>query len=203
MSKFRITTKTVVLFAVILTVAGFFLWDRDLNPFPQAVNASESKKERLFRKLGILPLSHIAGPIDFTLNDLSGNPVRLSNFKGKIVFLNFWTTWCPDCRIEMPSMQKLHERFKDKDFVMITVSLKEPAQRVKEFFNQNRLTFIGLLDSNGEVGGRLGIRSIPTTFIIDRNGNISGTVIGSRKWNSKRSFRLFEHLTNPKEGTSL
>jgi len=202
MSKYLIIIKTVAVFAVILAVAGFFSSPRNINLFPKTADAAENKKERLFRKMGILPLAHIAEPIDFTLEDLNGNPMRLSDFRGNIVFLNFWTTWCPDCRVEMPSMQKLHVSFKDKNFVMVAVNLKEPAARVKEFFKKNHLTFISLLDSNREVSAQMGIRAIPTTFIIGSSGKILGTIMGPRQWDSKESTDLFNYLIDLKDDTS-
>jgi thiol-disulfide isomerase/thioredoxin len=68
------------------------------------------------RKMEIIKIPHIASPVDFSLPDINGQQVTLSDFKGKIVFFNFWTTWCPECRIEMPSMEKLHSRFKGQGF---------------------------------------------------------------------------------------
>lgn len=150
--------------------------------------------------MGVLPIPHIAEAIDFTLKDLDGRPRRLSDFRGKIVFLNFWASWCPDCRIEMPSMQKLHTRLKDKDLVMIAVDFQESAEVVQNFFKRHRLTFAALLDSDGRIGAQMSIRSIPTTFILSRNGKIAGTVIGAREWDSKESFALFDYLINLKDG---
>jgi len=112
------------------------------------------------------------------------------------VFLNFWATWCPDCRTEMASMEKLHTRFKSKNFVMVTINLKEPSERVKNFFDTYKLTFVGLLDPDGKITSKLAIRALPTTMVIDKNGKILGMALGSRPWNAKKSIALFEHLTN-------
>lgn len=159
-------------------------------------DATDSKAKRLFREMGIFEIPHITPPVDFSLTDINGQEFRLSDFKGKIVFLNFWTTWCPECRIEMPSMEKLHRRLNGQDFAMIAVNLQEPASKVKNFLKQYPLTFTILLDIKGDIGQQFGIRAIPTTYILDKNGGIIGKAFGSRHWDSKESIALFEHLTN-------
>ncbi|MEE8553253.1 MAG: TlpA disulfide reductase family protein, partial [Desulfobacterales bacterium] len=150
----------------------------------------------LFRNMNIIRMPRIAPPVEISLLDIHDKRVTLADFKGKIVFLNFWTTWCPECRIEMPLMEKLHKRFKDKDFAMVAVNLREPATQVKKFFDKHKLTFTALLDSKGKIGSRFGIRAVPTTFILDKEGGIIGKVFGSREWTSQKSFDLFEHLIN-------
>ncbi len=162
----------------------------------KATEPSDFETERLFRDMRIIRMHRIAPPVEISLLDIYGKRVTLADFKGKIVFLNFWTTWCPECRIEMPLMEKLHKRFKDKDFAMVAVNLREPATRVKKFFDKHKLTFTTLLDSKGKIGARFGIRAVPTTFILDKEGGIIGKVFGSREWNSQKSFDLFEHLIN-------
>ncbi|MEJ2657405.1 MAG: TlpA disulfide reductase family protein [Desulfobacterales bacterium] len=160
-----------------------------------AAAAPDTVTGRLFRDMGIISIPHIAPPFDFNLSDLNGNMVNLSDFKGKIVFLNFWTTWCPECRAEMPSMQTLYTHFKDKDFAMVAINMNEPSFVVKKYFKDHQLTFTALLDSINELGGPFGIRGIPTTYIIDRDGSIIGIALGRRRWDSKESTALFEHLT--------
>ena len=161
-----------------------------------STDEADPKTERLFRKMRIIEVPHIPPPVDFSLLDINGQQFTLSDFKGKIVFLNFWTTWCPECRIEMPSMEKLYKRLNGQDFTMIAVNLQEPALRVKTFLKKYPLTFTILLDSKGEIGPQFGIRAVPTTFILDKNGGIIGKALGSRQWDSKESMALFEHLIN-------
>jgi thiol-disulfide isomerase/thioredoxin len=150
--------------------------------------------DRLFSIVGVIKVPSTKDPVRINLKDLNGNNISLSDFNGKIVFLNFWTTWCPTCRIEMPSMEKLHQKLKNKDFAMVTINLQESASQVKAFFKEFKLTFTALLDSNGEVGASFGIRAIPTTYIIDKTGRIIGLVNGPREWDSKESIALFENL---------
>jgi thioredoxin-related protein len=93
-------------------------------------------------------------------------------------------------------MQRLYTRFKDKDFTMVAVSMNEPASVVKKFFKDYNLTFTSLLDSKGEIGAQFGVRAIPMTFILDRDGGIIGKAFGPRKWDSEKSMVLFEYLIN-------
>nr|NIV99410.1 redoxin domain-containing protein [Candidatus Saccharibacteria bacterium] len=141
--------------------------------------------------------------VEVTLKDLNGQQVSLSDFRGKIVFINFWTTWCLACVIEMPSMEKLHQKFKDKDFVMLAINLQESASKIKQFYKEYKLTFTTLLDTTGDVGTGFGIRSIPTTYILDKNGRIIGKALGPREWESKESIALFEYLTESYVASSI
>jgi peroxiredoxin len=161
-----------------------------------AAKASEEgpKPDRLFGDMGITRIPSTVVPLDIDLKDLNGATIRFSDFRGKIVFLNFWTTWCPSCRYEMPSIENLHTKFKDRDFVVVAIDMQEPAYSVKEFFKEYKLTFMALLDSEGKVADLFGIRSIPTTFILDKQGRIIGGALGARKWDSKKSEALFEYL---------
>ena len=137
-----------------------------------------------------------ADPVEIQLKDQNGRLTSLSEFRGKVVFINFWTTWCLACVIEMPSMEKLHQKFKDKDFVMVGINLQESEATILKFFKEQKLTFTTLLDSTGEVGTAFRIRGIPTTFILDKKGVIIGRALGPREWDSRDSFALFEYLAD-------
>ena len=120
---------------------------------------------------------------DFVAPDLSGQAVRLSAQRGKVVFLNLWTTWCPPCREEMPSMSDLAKRLAGEDFVMLAVSEDDGgATVVKPFVEQMKLSFPVLVDPTGDVGRRYGVSGYPETFIIDREGRQVARFIGPRNW---------------------
>ena len=170
--------------------AAFYLFGAE-----SLAKADSRDLDQLFGDMGVIKISQ-ALPVEIELKALNGQPISLSDFRGKIVFLNFWTTWCFDCRIEMPHMEKLHQQFKNKEFEMVAVNLQEPVSQVKQFFKDYKLTFTALLDSNGAVGAHFRITSIPTTFILNKQGIIIGKVMGPRKWEDKKAFALFEHLTN-------
>jgi peroxiredoxin len=183
-------------FIFLVAMTSFGLMGFNLYDVKALANDDGSRLDRLFEDMFVLKIPHVTDPIEFRLNDVNGRPVSFSDFRGKIVFLNFWTTWCPTCRIEMPSMEKLHQKFKNKDFVMVTINLQESATQVKGFFKQYKLTFTALLDTAGEVGSSFGIYQIPTTFILDKKGRIIGKAVGPREWDSKDAIALFEHLTD-------
>jgi peroxiredoxin len=189
-----ITWVVLSIFAILISAVVIKF---SLKPDQKIAEAAvETTTENLFQEMGIIQIPHIAPPLDFKLSDLNGNMIRLSDFKGKIVFLNFWTTWCPECRYEMPLMQNLYTHFKDKEFAMVAINLNEPAFVVKKYFEDHKLTFTVLLDTINELGAPFGIRGIPTTYIIDRDGGIIGKAVGSRRWDSRKSIALFERLIN-------
>ncbi|MGA8181029.1 MAG: TlpA disulfide reductase family protein [Desulfobacterales bacterium] len=198
LNKIFIITRVVIPVCLILIASVVMSYSFDAGQ-RIAADPPDPTTERLFREMSIMSIPNIAPPRDFNLLDLNGKAVSLSDFKGKIVFLNFWTTWCPECRYEMPSMQKLHAYFNDRDFAMVAINMNEPAAVVKRYFREHKLTFTALLDSINELGAPFGIRGIPTTYIIDRDGGIIGKALGSRRWDSKKSIALFEHLVNSVE----
>jgi peroxiredoxin len=163
-----------------------------LNLF--ALSGQSWAGDHFMEELGIVQFDEKMQAPDFTLKDLNGATVNLKDQRGKIVFLNFWTTWCPPCRLELPSLEKLYAEFKDRDFAMLTIDLKESANRVKSFRDKEKLTFPILLDADGTTGLKYGVRSIPSTYLIDRNGYIIGGALGPRNWAGREAFELFNHL---------
>jgi peroxiredoxin len=108
---------------------------------------------------------------DLSLSDLNGRRWALKELRGKIVLLNFWATWCPPCRKEMPDMQLLHERFASKGLVVLAVS-DEAADKVRLFIKEKKYTYPVLLDPGRVVGERFGVEGIPKTFVYNREGKI-------------------------------
>jgi len=94
---------------------------------------------------------------DFTLPDLNGRKVRLKDLRGNVVFVNFGATWCPPCRREIPSMEKLYMLYRDRGLVMLAVDIRERPEQVQDFFQQLNLTFTGLLDRDGAVASLYGV----------------------------------------------
>jgi thiol-disulfide isomerase/thioredoxin len=142
-----------------------------------------------------LPLLREKQPVtDFSLKLVDGRTVTLGALKGRVVFLNFWATWCPPCREEMPSMEILYRRFRDKGLELIAVDIMEGDKAVSAFLSDNNLSFPAALDSNGRVSNRYGIQAIPATFIIDRDGKIILYTVGGRNWNTPAIIAAFEEL---------
>jgi len=162
--------------------------------FPSLLPAAEKLTAAEYRAVGLQALKEGTRSIDFELPDLSGKKVSLSSLKGQVVFLNFWATWCPPCRAEMPSMERLHKRFKDKGLVILAVNLQEEAKTVRKFVAANKLSFPVLLDSDGRIGAIYGARSIPTSYLVSRDGNVLAGTIGGRQWDSKEFISFFARL---------
>ena len=116
---------------------------------------------------------------DFTLLDLDGNEIGLSRFRGKVVFVNFWATWCPLCRAEMPDIESLYQEYKGKGLVVIGIDIMESEATVRQFVQQGGYNWIFVLDSTGAVTANYDIRAIPTSFFIDREGVIQAVNIGA------------------------
>ena len=120
---------------------------------------------------------------DFLLPDLNGQVVRLSQLKGKVVILNIWTTWCPPCRQEMPTMERLYQRLKSSEVFMLAVSQDVDGRNtVVPYLQEGGFTFPVLLDVHGEVGKKYGVTGYPETFIIDRQGKVVYHHIGYNDW---------------------
>ncbi len=116
---------------------------------------------------------------DFTLIDLEGNRVTLSDFRGKVVFINFWATWCPPCRAEMPEIEAIHQDYKDKDVVVIGIDLYESENEVRQYVQQGGYSWTFVLDTTGEVTVNYGVTAIPTSFFVDKEGVIRAVKIGA------------------------
>lgn len=128
------------------------------------------------------PVVKIGSPApDFELTTLSGKQVKLSDYKGKVVILNLWATWCPPCKAEMPEMQSFYEKSRNSDITLLSVNLtaqEKNEKAVSDFVVDYQLTFPILLDKKDTVGKLYKTISIPTSYIIDREGIIRERVIG-------------------------
>jgi thiol-disulfide isomerase/thioredoxin len=174
------------------------------GPAPLAASATatlpgDALRDRLMAAgLGV-PKEPIAAD-DFELASLTGGTLTLSALRGSFVFLNFWATWCPPCRGEMPSMERLYQKLGSRGLEIVAVDLRESQDQVRSFVRDNRLSFRILLDSTGSVGGAWGAQSIPTTYLIDRKGGIVARAIGGREWDSDEMVALFETLLADEPG---
>lgn len=128
---------------------------------------------------------------DFTLRDLDGKEHKLSDYRGKVVFLNFWATWCPPCREEMPSMERLNEVLGGKDFVMLAVNTDEDIKDLEDFTKGAPHNFTVLSDADGKVQKLYQVFKFPETFVIDRQGRIADHIIGARDWSSTEALKFF------------
>jgi peroxiredoxin len=123
---------------------------------------------------------------DFELKTLAGETVKLSDLKGKKVMLNFWATWCPPCKAEMPAMEEFHKEAGD-DVVILAVNI-DPHLDVKAFVDENKITFPIPLDEEDKVNEAYQVLSIPTTYFIDTKGNIGNKYIGAMNLDAMKQY---------------
>lgn len=159
--------------------------------------AGDDSVDALMQELGFQLPRRSVQAVGFDLQDLAGTTHSLDSYRGSVVFLNFWATWCAPCRIEMPAMQALHERLADTaGFAMVAVNLQEDAGRVRGFADELELSFRILLDSSGEIAATYGARTLPMSYIIDKDGSILARIIGTRSWDAPEFEQLFRTLAS-------
>ena len=132
------------------------------------------------RSSSVLPAAVRVGrtPPDFTLKTLDGQTVKLSEMQGKPVWINFWATWCPPCRAEMPEMKQKYAQFKDSGLVILGVDVGESAEQVKSFTTSNKFGWTFLLDDTREVSAQYALGGIPTHIFVGRDGVIKAMQVG-------------------------
>ena len=132
---------------------------------------------------------------DFSLPLIGGGEAKLSDYKGKLVFLNFWATWCPYCRKEREALQATYEKYKEQEFVVLSVSIdRAGSDTVAAFVEEHGLTFPNMHDQTAAVAAEYGVRGIPATYFVNADGKIIGGVIGPRQWDSEDVHALIEEL---------
>jgi len=177
MKRFKLTACVVLLFLTALALSGCD------NSTPKSQVAKGASVDN------VAP--------DFTLTDMHGEQVTLSQFKGKVVILNFWATWCPPCKEEMPSMERLYREFSDKGLVMLAVNVDDNGRSaVAQFLQRTPYSFPILIDDKNVAQNVYGVFRFPESFIIDRHGEIVEKIIGGRNWLSGKTFDLINFLVN-------
>jgi len=135
---------------------------------------------------------------DFTLSTPDGKKISLSDFRGKIVFLNFWASWCTPCREEMPSMQKLYQEFKNKNFVVLAVNVKDRKQDAVNFVKEMKINYPIAMDPEGQVGLLYGAWGLPTTYLIGPKGHGLARAWGPADWYGTAARKLIKELVDGK-----
>jgi thiol-disulfide isomerase/thioredoxin len=150
-----------------------------------------------------IELSHKASPLkvpvpakDFTLSDTDENTLKLSDLRGKVVVINFWAVWCPPCREEMPSLERLRRQLADKPVVVLAVNQGEDAEQILSYLwgLDPVPEFPILLDSDMKVSADWGVTGLPTTYVIDKKGNIIYRMIGGREFDHPEILKVIEKL---------
>lgn len=192
---YRRAATAGALMALIVVFAGCSENAEEESSQPSSPSGSEVAVDRsLLADIGV---SAFANPPDgeaFSLATLDGSTTALSDYRGSWVLLNFWATWCGPCVAEMPSMERLYGQFKDDGLVIVGVNQQESADEVSAFVAEQGLTFPILLDSNGRVGSRYGVRGIPTTYLLDPTGRVLGSKVGFMEWDEEHVVAAIRSL---------
>ena len=130
----------------------------------------------------LTPLAQRVPAPDFALPDMDGRIHRLSDYRGRVVIVNFWATWCPPCREEMPSLQRAREALRADGVEVLAVDVGEDEDTVFTFTADYPVEFPLLLDGDGAVIGEWPVKGLPTTFVVDANGRIAYRAVGGRAW---------------------
>ena len=147
------------------------------------------------------PLEPRAPMSQLKLPDLAGKTHSLADYKGKVVLVNFWATWCPPCRAEMPSMQRLKQRMAGKPFVILAVDMAETEAEIRDFLKElksTKIDFTILLDRDGQSIKDWRVAVFPTSYIIDADGKLRYSLLGSIEWDEEDTFKKIEALLPPK-----
>jgi peroxiredoxin len=134
---------------------------------------------------------------DFTVTLMRGDTLKLGDQRGKAVMVNFWATWCPPCREEMPAMERLYRRHRERGFVLLAVSVDTDAALVKPFLEGHKLTFPVALDPTMGLANAYGVRALPASFLIDRDGYLAALALGPRAWDNRAAHALVEGMLAP------
>ncbi len=148
-----------------------------------------------FQELSLIRTPKPMAAPDFIAERVGGGKIRLADERGKVVFLNFWATWCPPCKEEMPSMERLYRRFKLRRFTILAISIDASnGGRVAGFARELGLTFPVGLDPGLEIANRYNLRGLPVSFLVDPSGRIAATAIGARDWDSRAAHAAIEAM---------
>ena len=188
-SIYIVTRKYVLLFLVIFIGAILFFLEH-FTETPISIADIQTKKIFNEKKSSV---GYFAP--SFKLRNIKGNYESLESYRGKVVVLNFWATWCAPCRIEMPSFEKLYRRYRSEGVTVLAITLdKNSENKIKSFVDEYGLSFPILLDEKGEVERLYPSMTIPFTYIIDRQGRIVARVDGAKNWESSETFEAIEYL---------
>lgn len=188
MAKSRIFNSKTTAFLPFIFIVVAAVWFVEQQQKPPEVSLSAPKMA--------LNSLDVRAPNErqFTLSDLSGNTVSLSDFEGKGILLNFFATWCPSCREEMPSLEALYQAKKDEGFVVLGVAADEDKKLLLPLLEDSGVTFPVVLDPKKVAFSQYFVRNIPITYFLDRQGRIAGMFPGPADWSSAEAQVLIDQL---------
>jgi len=161
---------------------------------PKASRSGGAGVDVALKQLDLMKPARAKLAEDFTLPTPAGGSFRLSEQRGKVVLVNFWATWCPPCLEEMPAMERLWRRHKDAGFVLVAISLDTDPKKVPPFVSARKFSFPIALDPKMGVAEKYGVRALPSSFMLDRDGTVAGVALGPRAWDDGAAHGLVQAM---------
>jgi peroxiredoxin len=178
-------------------IAGFFI---GIVAIFGAARVNPAAVPDMLGKLNLAGYPRPTKPPEFKGSTIDGQTVSLASLSGKVVVLNFWATWCQECRPEMPLFEQLHRQFVAQGLSVIGVNTRERTAAIRAYAKELRLTFPLVLDQKGAIYAAYGVVGLPTTFVIGRDGRAVARAVGPREWNSALARKLIQELLDEPAG---
>ena len=159
-----------------------------------APESSRAEMAELLRQLNLTAYSRGTIPPEFDGRGADGREVSLASLRGKVVLLNFWATWCLECRPEMPAFERLHREFSAQGLAVMGINARESTATIREYAQELGLTFSLIPDPLGKINSTYGVIGLPTTFLIARDGRAVALAIGPREWSGKPARAVIQAL---------
>jgi peroxiredoxin len=156
--------------------------------------ASWAQVADLLHELNLITYSRPTMPPDFNGRTADGSDLSLASLKGKVVLLNFWATWCLECRPEMPAFERLHREFSAQGLAVVGINAREETSTIRKYAKELGLTFPLISDPTGKINSTYGVIGLPTTFLIGRSGRAVALAVGPREWSAKPARALIQAL---------
>jgi peroxiredoxin len=173
----------LIMGVVVATVATFTVQE-----------ASWAQVADLLHELNLTTYSRPTMPPDFNGRTADGSDLSLASLKGKVVLLNFWATWCLECRPEMPAFERLHREFSAQGLAVVGINAREETSTIRAYAKELGLTFPLISDPTGKINSAYGVIGLPTTFLIGRSGRAVALAVGPREWSAKPARALIQAL---------
>ncbi len=163
----------------------------------------EPLQKALLEALSLSGYPATMNPPEFSGVTAAGRRVSLSDLRGRVVLLNFWASWCQECRPEMPAFERLHRDFTGQGLTVLGVNVREGTQAIQSYARELGLTFPLVLDSDGKIRKSYGVIGLPTTFLIGRDGRTVGLAVGPREWSSVPARAIIQVLLTESVGKKV
>jgi len=165
-------------------------------------SAARADPATLLKPLELSPYRAGTVPPHFSGPTLDGRPLALSDLRGRVVLVNFWASWCLECRPEMPVLQRLHRELAPRGLAVVGINAREKNDTVRRYATELGLTFPLVLDPDGRINAQFGVIGLPTTFLVGRDGRAVAFAIGPREWAGAQARALFDALLAEPPGPS-